>query len=411
MTSQGALAGVKVVELGEMTAAPYAAKLFADYGAEVVKVEAPGLGDPTRWQGPYASDVPDPERSGLFVYLNTNKVGVTLDPGHADARPIMDRLLRRADMLITNLPQAQLTAWNLGPVSLRAEYPGLIVTTITPFGIDGPYARFLGDELITAAMGGIVYSTPGMPDASEYRELEPPLHPVCAIAETVTGLVAATASMVAVFGRFLTQQGCHVDVSQQAAVAAMQQRDVSMSSYSGTPFDRVLNATVIGRMPNFYLPCGDGYVVIAAFLDHQWPLLVEAMGHPEWALSGAFRDSAARSANWVALRLHLIDWTMTMSGEDLSRLAEKMQLPFFPFYPIRQLIESEQVRHRSSLENILAKDKPYGRMPGSPVGMQGTPWKLRRPAPKLGEHTREVLREWLSIPDGDIQRLLASGAV
>jgi crotonobetainyl-CoA:carnitine CoA-transferase CaiB-like acyl-CoA transferase len=400
-----------VIELGEMTAAPYAAKLFGDYGAEVVKLEAPGQGDPARRDGLHLGDSLDLECSGLFSYLNTNKIGVTLDPGHEYARPIMDRLLRRADILITNFPLVQLAAWDLAPGRLRTEYPSLIVTTITPFGIDGPYAGYLGDELVTAAMGGIVYSTPGMPDAAEDRELEPPLHPGCAIAETVAGLVAAAASMVAVFGRYQTQQGCHVDVAQQAAVAAMQQRDVSMSSYSGTPFDRVLNATVIGRMPNFYLPCKDGYVVIAAFLDHQWRRLVEAMGTPNWALSDEFSSDTSRTANWVALRLHLMDWTMTLSGDELCDLGEKLQLPFFPFYPIRKLVDSEQVRHRSSLEDIIAQGEPRARMPGSPVGMQGTPWKLRRSAPRLGEHTYEVLHEWLNIPDGDIRRLIAAGAV
>lgn len=410
MSVPGALAGLKILELGELTAAPYAAKLLGDYGADVIKLEGPGAGDPSRDRGPFPGSQADPERSGLFLYLNTNKVGVTLDVSRAAARPILDRLLRWADILVTNHPAPRLKRWNLAPAFLRAGYPKLIVTTITPFGMDGPYASYAGDELITASMGGIVYSTPGMPDAAEDQEREPPLHPDCSIAETVTGLVAAAASMVAVFGRYQSQQGCHVDVSQQATIAAMQQRDVAMSSYSGTPFNRVLNPTVIGRMPNFYLPCKDGYVVIAAFLDHQWRNLVEAMGSPKWALAEAFAGEAQRTANWVEMRLHLIEWTMNQSGDELCELAAKRYLPFFPFYPIRKVVESDQVHYRKSLADV-AHMQPGTRMPGSPIGMQGTPWTFRRPAPSLGEHTREVLRDWLGFPDGDVQQLFASGVV
>lgn len=410
MTLPGALAGIKVLEIGELTAAPYAAKLLGDYGADVIKLEIPRRGDPARHCGPFPGGQHDPERSGLFLYLNTNKLGMTLNLDHAVAKPIMDRLLKWADILITNHPLSRLDKWKMTPALLRANYPKLVVTTITPFGIDGPYANFVGDELVTAAMGGIVYSTPGMPDAAEDAEREPPLHPGCAITETVTGLVAASASMVSLFGRHQSHEGCHVDVSQQATVAAMQQRDVSMCSYSGMPFDRTLNPTVIGRMPNFYLPCKDGYVVIAAFLDHQWLQLVETMGSPDWAVSGGYRDSASRTANWHTLRMHLIAWTMNHSGDELCDLAAKLQLPFFPFYPIRKLVESDQVRFRDSLSSI-AQLGPLARMPGSPIGMQRTPWTFRIPAPKLGEHTDEVLREYLDLPDRDIQYLHASGAV
>jgi crotonobetainyl-CoA:carnitine CoA-transferase CaiB-like acyl-CoA transferase len=406
----GALAGLKVLELGELTAAPYAAKLFGDYGADVVKVESPGRGDPTRRRGPFPEGRPDPERSGLFLYLNTNKRSVTLDLDQGAARPIMSRLLDWADILITNCSAAQLSRWGLCVETLRARHSTLIITTITPFGMDGPYAEYRGDELVTYAMGGLAYSTPGMPDAAADAEREPPLHPGCSIAETVTGMTAAAATMVAVFGRHLSQCGCHVDIGQQAVIAAMQQRDVSMASYSGVAFDRLLNPRVIGRMPNFYLPCKDGYVVIAAFLDHQWHRLVDAMGNPEWAQSDAFRHAAGRTANWIELRLRLIDWTMTHSGDELSALGAKLQLPLFPFYPIRKLAESNHVRHRNSLVDIAQGETSF-RMPGPPISMLGTPWTLRRPAPRLGEHTYEILHEGLGLSASNIQHLFALAAV
>lgn len=406
----GPLAGLKVVELGEGTSGPYAAKLLADYGAEVVKVERPGVGDPSRRRGPFPEGRPDPERSGLFLYLNTNKYGLTLEPSRPDGRALLARLFDRTDVLITNLPAAPLEAWDLGPSALRARHPRLIVTTIAPFGLDGPYAGWKGDELTTYAMAGIAYSTPGMPDAAEDLEREPPLHPACFVAETIAGVVAATATLMALFGRARTREGCHVDVSQQAAVAAMQQRDVTTASYSGTAYDRRLNPTTIGRMPNFYLPCRDGYVAVAAPMDHQWERLVEAMGRPAWARSTAFAGGPARSANWSALRLRLIEWTMTRTGDELFALAEKLRLPIFPFYPLRQTVESDHVRARGSLVEIEV-DGRRARMPGAPVMMPASPWTLRRPAPRLGEHTRAILGEWLGCDEATTRGLFAAGVV
>jgi len=405
-----ALDGLRVLEIGEQTAGPYAAKLLADYGAEVVKVEPPGLGDPTRSRGPFPGGQPDRERSGLFLYLNTNKRGIALDLSQGGARPILARLIAWADVLVTNLAPARLDAAGLWPAALRSAHPGLIVTTITPFGLGGPYAARQGDELISYAMGGIAYSTPGMPDAAEDLEREPPLHPAAAVAETIAGTVAATATLLVAMARERTAVGCHVDVSQQAAVACMQQRDVTSFSYTGVPYQRTLNPSVIGRIPNFYLPCQDGYVALAAPMDHQWDRLVEAMGRPEWALADDYRDAPARSRNWAALRMRLIGWTMGHTGHALYELAGKLRLPFFPLYALGEMVESDHVRERGSLVDV-DRDGTRFTMPGRPVHMHGSPWGLRRPAPRLGEHTWEVLHDWLAYEPADIRRLAAAGVI
>lgn len=392
----GPLGGLTVVELGDGTAGPYAAKLLGDYGAEVVKIETPD-GDSTRRRGPFPDGRSDPEASGLFLYLNVNKYGITLDLDQEAGRAVLDRLLARADVFLTNLSAERLRAAGVAPAALRARHPRLIVTTISPFGPDGPWAERRGDELVTYAMGGIAYSTPGMPDAAEDLEREPPLHPACFAAETIAGVVAATGTLTAVLGRERTEEGCHVEVSQQAAVAVMQQRDVTTYSYTGGRYDRLLNPTTVGRMPNFYLPCRDGYVAMAAPMDHQWERLVEAMGHPAWATAAAFADGAARSANWSELRLRLIEWTMTLTGDELYALAGRQRLPIFPFYPLRKMVESEQVRERGSLVDVDVAGR-RARMPAGPIAMQATPWTVRRPAPRLGEHTATILRDWLGEP-------------
>jgi crotonobetainyl-CoA:carnitine CoA-transferase CaiB-like acyl-CoA transferase len=391
----GPLDGLSVVELGDGTAAPFAAKMFGDFGAEVVKVESPE-GDSSRRRGPFPDGRADPEASGLFLYLNVNKFGVTLDFSRETDRAAMHGLLAGADIFVTNSPLDRLKETELSPALLREHYPRLIIATISPFGSNGPWAGRVGDELITFAMGGIAYSTPGMPDAADDLYREPPLHPTCFVAETITGLVCATAVMAAVHGRGRTQQGCHIDLSQHAAVAAMQIRDMMNSSYSDTRYNRLLNPITIGRMPNFYLPCKDGYVTVAAPMDIHWQRLIEAMGEPAWAASDDYSSAAARTANWVMLRLKLIEWTMTMTGDELHAIAEKYQLPVFPFYSIGKMVASEHARARRTLVEIELGGRK-GRMPAAPFAMKATPWAMRRPAPRLGEHTDMILRERLGM--------------
>ncbi len=393
--AEGPLANLSVVELADGTAGPYTAKLLGDFGAEVVKIETPA-GDSTRRRGPFPDGKPDPEASGLYLYLNINKYGVSIDIDDPAGRAWVDRLLDRADVFVSNLQRNVLECAQLDPETVRKRHPRLVVTTISPFGDSGPWAQRKGDELVTFAMSGMAYGTPGMPDAADDLDREPPLHPSCFVGETIAGVVAATATLTAIHGRRRTQLGCHVEVSQQAAIAAMQIRDITNASYTGKPPNRLLNPTTIGRMPNFYLPCKDGYVTVTAFMDEHWDRLVEFMNKPAWALSAEFSDTLARTRNWIALRLKLIEWTMTLTGDELYALAERAQLPIFPFYSIRKMASSEQVRERRSLVAVTIGGRP-ARMPGAPFAMRKTPWQLRRPAPRLGEHNDVFLRSRASL--------------
>lgn len=385
----GPLAGLRVVELGEGTAGPYAAKLLADLGAETVKIERPE-GDSSRLRGPFPDDRSDPEASGLFVYLNSNKRGVVIDPADPAGRADLARLLAWADVFVTNVALAELRAAGVSLQELRSRYPRLVVTAISPFGNDGAWAERRGDELVTYAMAGMAYSTPGMPDAAADLESEPPLHPGCFVAETIAGIVAATATVSAILTRARTGSGSLLEISQQAAVAAMQHRDFNNVSYAAGKYERVFSPKTTGRMPNFYLPCKDGYVAIPAPLEAHWRGLVEAMGNPSWAQSEKFATGAARSANCLELRSRLIEWTTTVASDELYALAQRHGLLVFPFHSIRKLVASEHVRARRSVVEVeLGGRKAH--MPGAPFQMRATPWALRRPAPRKGEHTREVL--------------------
>ena len=391
--ADGALSGLRVVELAEGVAGSYTAKLLADFGGDVVKIEG-GDGDSARRRGPFPEDLADPEASGLFAYLNTNKRSIVADVGAEGRRSTLHELLRKADIFVVDLPQKRLLELGLSLPELRDAYPGLVITSITPFGIRGPWASRRGDELVTYAMGGIAYSTPGVPDAASDLESEPPLHPACFAAETISGAVAAVATLAAMHVRAQSGEGALVELSQQAAVASMQQRDINNASYPNGPYkhQRVFSTTTTGRMPNFYLPCKDGHVAIPAPLEAHWSRLVEAMGNPDWARSPQFSSGAARTANCLELRIRLSEWTETVTSDELFAIAEKYELLVFPFFPVRKMMESAHVHARCSVIEVdLAGRK--ARMPGAPMRMSATPWTLRRPSPRRGEHTQEIRNE------------------
>lgn len=388
----GPLAGMRVVEIARNVAGPYAAKLLADYGADVVRIEPPG-GDPARLRGPFASHSADPDQSGLFLYLNTNRHPVALDPSSPAGRAAVETLLAGADAFVTNLALAELEALELAPAQLRARHPALVITVVSPFGIDGPWAGRRGAEIVTYSMGGLAYSTPGMPDAAADLHDEPPLHPGCYAAETIAGVVAATATLAALHARARGGDGALVEVTQQAAVAAMQHRDLNNASYLGRRHERVFSAATTGRMPNFYLPCKDGYVAIPAPLEAQWVLLVDAMGNPEWARAPEFATGAARQANALELRRRITEWTVTLSGDELYRLAGERRLLVFPFYPVRRMLATAHVKERASTVGVTVGGRD-ARMPAAPVALRRTPWRLRRPAPRRGEHDPRFGAGW-----------------
>lgn len=384
----GPLAGLRVLEIGTGTNAPYAAKLLGDFGACVIKVEVVA-GDSSRLRGPFPDRRFDPEASGLFAYLNVNKFGMVADLESVSDQEAILALLSSCDSLITNLPPASLDRAGLNPALLRQRFPSLVITTISPFGPDPIWGNRTGDELVTFSMGGLAYSTPGIPDAADDREAEPPLHPNCFAAETLAGLVTANATLAALNHRTSTGQGAHLELSQHATVASLQHRDVTTHSYLGGEYERLLNPITIGRMPNFYLPCRDGWVTVAAPMVEHWERLVEGMGRPDWAVSERFATPKARTENWIELRNRLIDWTTTLTGDELFEFANAQQLPIFPFHSVRTVTSSDHLRARKSLVSIELGTRS-AQMPAAPITMRRSPWSLRRRAPRLGEHDRSL---------------------
>lgn len=391
MTRASALADLKVLEYGDMVPGAYCARLLADAGADVVKVEPPE-GDSSRRRGPFPDGIEDPDWSGLFLYLNANKRGVTLDLDQTGGAAFFRELADMADMLVLDLSPPEIDRRRLRWSDLKQSNPRLVLTAITPFGLTGPYRDYAGDDLIAVSAGGLAHATPGIPDMVHDPDKEPPLRANTYVGDFLAGIQGAVAAMIAVLTRNLTGQGGEVDVSRQEAVATVLPFDLAHASYHEA---KKREPSIFGAMPNAYLPCRDGYVVIMAIIDAHWRALVELTGHSGLGDLEMFATAPERARNWDALEPLLLEWTMSHTGAEIAELAQGKGIPCFPAYSVGEMVESEQMAARGFMLDLNGPAGQTFQLPGHPVRMEATPWRLRRKAPKLGEHNDEITRDWL----------------
>jgi len=397
------LGALRVVECGQGVSAAFGAKMIADLGAEVIKVEPPG-GDLMRRRGPFPNDQYDPEKSGLFVYLNTNKRGVTTDLGKPEGRELLGRLLEKADILIHNVPPYERANHGLDSAALCAKYPGLIVASISMYGDRGPRANWRGYELNASNAGGWAYLSPG---ASPYPEL-PPLKPFGAQCDFQGGAHAALTSLAAMRYKLRTGKGQAIDVCEQEAIAAMLEMNFMHWTYGGRETSR-LGSRALG--PWFLADCQDGKIFILAVEEDQWKRLVHLMGNPEWANEEIFKDRVSRAQNMDALKALMTEWISGWKVTDLYKAAQEAPIPFAPVNTMQQMYESEHLRERKF---FVPFDQPgMGKLtlPGAPSQYGKIKWALRRPAPRLGQHDEEVFCGEFGVPRDRLAKLKQSGVV
>lgn len=391
-----ALDGVRVIEWAEMVAGPYCARLLADLGAEVIKIESPGSGDAARRMGPFPDDLPHPEKSGLFLYLNTNKYGITLDPCMPSGRRLFERLIANADLLIEDKSPAQMRQANLDHESLRAIHPGLIVVSITPFGQTGPHAEWKTYPLNTVHAGMLGYLTPWV---SKWPDREP-IQPGGMIGEYGSGLSAATAALAALFFQRKTGKGQHVDVSKQEAVIALNRVNAPQFPNEGQSDTRFMNMSgLLGAL----IPCKDGYVVFQINETHHWQGFVQLLGNPEWARDPMYLDGFERGRRFESeIKPRVIEWAKNFTREELYHRGQAANCPFAMVMSTEDVARSEHLRERGFFVEV---DHPVaGRIPyaGAPFKMSETPWEIRLPAPLLGQHNEIIYCERLGLGKEDL---------
>jgi len=402
-----ALSGLKVIEWSEFVSGPYCGKLLADLGADVVKVERPSLGDRARGYGPFPKGIPHPEKSGLFLYLNTNKLGVTLNVGCASGAEVLKGLIKQADVLVQNNPPRYLEELELDYEHLKNVSPRLVMTSIAPFGQTGPNRDNKSCNLTTFHTSGIAFVNPS--DGVDDTEAKPPLQGPEHQAGLLAGLSAAIGTMSAVFAQQTTGQGQHVDLSEQEALASIARRELAVYAVEGMGWTR-LKGSQPGMASDIY-QCSDGRVYLICFHDRTWESWVEFMGNPEWAYNELFLDIATRRENWDAAKVMIEEFTKEHTVEEVLRATEARRIPCKPVNSAKQLVESELLAERDFFAEVGHKEAGNVVFPGAPFKLSETPWSVQRPAPLLGEHNEEVYCGRLGYTKQDLVRLRAAGVI
>ena len=395
----GALDGLKVLELGTFISAPYCGKLMADLGAEVVKVEKPGVGDPTRRHGPFPGDHPTPETSGLFIYLNSGKLGITLDVETTGGALLLKELAARMDILVENTPVGFLQGLGLGYDDLRSVNPQLILVSITPFGQTGPYRHYRSNDLVASHIGGYAYASPDVKSQDQ-----PPVTTSAHQTDLVAGLTGAVAAMSAVAHRRNNGFGQHLDISQQEAVASCMRYVFDFYTGNGEIPDR-FGPAARDFGPHGTFPCKDGYISITCLNDPQWRYFKEAIGNPEWADSEVFGSSTSRGEYRDALEPMVKEWTASRTKEDIYRHMQAHHFPAFPVNTIEDFLTSPHFQAREFLVDAPHPKVGDVRLPRGPYLFAETPWAIRSPAPLLGQHNRELYCGWLEHAPEDLVTL------
>ena len=395
----GLLTGTRVLDLGCGISGPWCAKILADYGADVIKVEPPGCGDAARRMGPFAGDDPDPEKSLTFLYLNTNKKGVTLDPSSATGRKLLDRLLADADVLVDNRPPAQSKELGLDYQSLSAVNPQLVVTSITPFGQTGPYRDFQATDIVTYALSGLMYHS-GDSDKE-------PLRSVLDQSFYVAGANAAAATQVALFAGLSSGEGQHVDVSAAECLGAHLVQPVPYYNYMGAVKGR---RPVRGAGFEELMPARDGYVAPSVQGSQPWSTIASLIGLDELQ-DEKFATGAGRVAHGEELKELLIKGLAQWDRMPLFLASGERRLVFGMAQDAGDLANCPHLQARDFFVDVDHPVVGRARYPGMAVRLPGETITGSQPAPLLGQHNAEIFGQELGYPPEDLVSLRQHGII
>jgi len=386
---------------------PYCTKLMADLGAEVIHVEPPETGDAARRSPPFPGDVSHPEKSGLFLFLNTNKLGITLNPRLPQGREILQKLAGEVDVLVEDWPPGHMEELGLGYDDLRERNPGLIMASITPFGRSGPYKDYRAYPLNIAHVSGQGYVLP-MPSPDLERA---PTMIGGNCTEYDPGQTAALAVLAALYSRGITGKGQLVEVSMQEAVLAMQRVEAVIFPNAGEVSTRQGPRTE--RLITMMFRCRDGHVVMVTPLEHQWEALMKLIGNTEWFEKAKESSSKprVRAEDPEAMLERIGSWMAKYTREEVCSKAQALSCPLAPINSSEDVVHSEQMEAREIFVDMEHPEAGRLRIPSAPYRFSKTPWTLERAAPLLGEHNETVYCDRLGYDREELKALRDAGVI
>ncbi len=394
------LKDIRVIDLTNYVAGPHCAKLLADYGADVIKVEHPGEGDPSRKAGPFPGDKAHLEKSALFLNLNTSKRGITLNVQKPEGADILKRLIARADILVESFHPGTMAKLGMSYDALTASNPNLVMVSITDFGQWGPYSSYRGSELVDYAIGGAMYSG-GAADRQ-------PLKLGGSVVQFLAGAHGAASAMVALAGRALRGRGEHVDISIMETQAGSPDRRTPM--LLGYQFTGLINKRGQGVPPSVR-PAKDGYLNIQ-FGIFMIDRIAKMLGKPEMAKDPRFADptESSKPENIALLEELYLTWLGKRTLAQAWDAAQKAGVLSGPIYTMADLMKDGHLKARDFWEDIAHPVAGKHKYPGRPFTSRGDRKPPRRPAPRLGQHNEEVYKD-LGYEKKDLERLQKEGVI
>jgi CoA:oxalate CoA-transferase len=395
------LTGIKVLEFAEMVSGPYCSKLLGDLGADVIKIEPPA-GDRARGFGPFPGNKRHREKSALFLYNNTSKRGMTLDLNTIEGKKLFLQLIQWADAFIDNYPTGHLQGLGLDNEVLQKTNPGLIHTSITPYGHTGPRSHVKGDELTISHASGLANLLP-------VRSKDINRAPVKAGGFQVAyqaALNGALVTMAALIGKYKTGKGRVIDVAMQEVMVGFIRPNITGSRYQRSSWSRVPDRPpAMGRMKT-----SDGYLVLGAVEDNHFSNLREMMGNPPWMAGDQWLNMNYRTHHMMDIAPQMDAWMEQHNKKEVSEKLASRGVPIGPINSIKDVMENKQYAFRqyfTEVEHPVAGKYKYA---GWPYQMPASPPKMQRPAPVLGEHNEEITSRVLNYSQEDYRKLKKSGA-
>lgn len=404
-----ALGHLKVLDLTRILAGPWATQNLADMGAEVIKIERPGVGDDTRtWGPPFLKDAEGRETrdSSYFLSANRGKQSVTVDLASTEGQDIIRQLVHDADILVENYKVGTLARYGLAYEDLRKINPRLVYCSVTGFGQDGPYAALPGYDYVFQGMGGLMSIT-GVPDGQPGAA---PMKSGIAISDLLTGMYATTAILAAIEHRHISGEGQYIDMSLLDCIVTINSYQAINYFLSGKIPQRMGNAHS-NMVPYQVFHCREGDIIIAVGNDSQYAAFCKVIDRPLLATDPQFSTGPQRNRNREALIPLIAEAMLAKSMEEWVTLLEANNVPCGPIHNMKQVFEDPQVVHRDmqlSLPHSVGVNVPSV---ANPIRLSDTPIRYERSAPTLGEHNQAILHERLGLSTERLAELKVRGVI
>ena len=394
----GVLGGVKVLDLSEDIAGSFCARLLADYGADVLKLEPPG-GAALRRMGPFHQDNPHSEKSLFNLVLNLNKKGATINLETTTGQSLLKELVQRVDVVVETFHPGYLESLGLGYDALRELNPSVVMTSITPFGQEGPYSQYLGEEIVSYAMG-MIMSISGSQDRA-------PLKHGGFQAQYEGGLNGAAATAICLFGMENGCGGQHIDVAINDCVASTMMATQTMYPFMGGTQHRRRST---GQDFTYPMPCADGWVIVQTGGGASWEDIVNLFQEPE-LLDSRFSNTDERTENGEEMDKIMVDALSRLNKWDLFAKAAEARILFGLVQTSKEIVECPQLESREFFREVDHPVIGKIKVPAVLFNFSLCPYELRHPAPTLGQHNQEIYVDGLGYSQEDFCRLRQLNAI